>query len=69
MKNGLNKISATTRKVWYANEKAIFAKYGEYRYRLVVNGLGEVEIYDLKNFKAVAKGNRECQKKIKELAA
>ena len=69
MKKGLENISATTRKVWYANEKAIFGKYGQYRYRLVVNGLGEVEIYDLKNFKAVAKGNRECQKKIKELAA
>lgn len=69
MKKGLENITATTRKVWYANEKVIFAKYGEYRYRLVVNGLGEVEIYDLKKFEVVAKGNRAVQAKIKELAA
>ena len=68
MKNLLDNITATTQKLWYANEKAIFAKYGEYRYRLVVNGLGEVEIYDFKKFETVAKGNRAAQKKIKELA-
>ena len=68
MKNLLDNITETTRKVWYANESAIFKKYGQYRYRLVVNGLGEVEIYDLKRFEVVAKGNRAVQQKIKELA-
>ncbi len=48
MEKLLNNITETTRKVWRENEEKIFAKYGEYRYRLVVNGLGVVEIIDLK---------------------
>lgn len=63
-----NSGSEKTYKIWYAHEKAIFAKYGEYKYRLAVNGLGEIEICDLENFAVVAKGNRAVQKKIKELA-
>ena len=68
MKNLLNNITETTRRVWRENEEKIFAKYGEYRYRLVVNGLGVVEIIDLKQIQTIASGNKVVQNKIKELA-
>ena len=45
-KNLLDNITATTQKVWADNEKALFKKYGEYRYRIGVNGLGEVVLTD-----------------------
>jgi hypothetical protein len=68
MKNLLKNITETTRLVWRENEEKIFKKYGEYRYRLVVNGLGVVEIIDLKAIITIASGNKAVQKKIKELA-
>lgn len=68
MKNLLKNITETTRLVWRENEEKIFKKYGEYRYRLVVNGLGVVEIIDLKAISTIASGNKAVQKKIKELA-
>ena len=68
MKNLLNNITETTRRVWRENEEKIFTKYGEYRYRLVVNGLGVVEIIDLKQIQTIASGNKAVQNKIKELA-
>lgn len=68
MKKLLKNITETTEKGWRENEKSIFAKYGEYRYRLVVNGLGVVEIIDLKHIETIASGNKAVQKKIKELA-
>ena len=68
MKTLLNNITETTRKVWRENEEKIFTRYGEYRYRLVVNGLGVVEIIDLKAINTIASGNKAVQKKIKELA-
>lgn len=68
-KNLLDNISETTRKVWASNEKALFAKYGEYRYRMGVNGLGEVVLTDFRTCQDIAKGNRAVQAKIKELVA
>lgn len=69
MKNLLNNISETTRKVWANNEKALFERYGEYRYRMGVNGLGEVVLTDFRICQDIAKGNRAVQAKIKELVA
>ena len=69
MKNLLDNITATTRKVWANNEKALFKKYGEYRYRMGVNGLGEVVLTDFRTCQDIAKGNRAVQAKIKELVA
>ena len=68
MEKLLKNITETTRLVWRENEEKIFKKYGEYRYRLVVNGLGVVEIIDLKAIITIASGNKAVQKKIKELA-
>ncbi len=68
MKNLLKNITETTMRVWEENEEKIFAKHGDYRYRLSVNGLGVVEIIDLKQIKTIASGNRAVQRKIKELA-
>lgn len=68
MKKLLKNITETTRRGWRENEETIFAKYGEYRYRLVVNGLGVVEIIDLKQIQTIESGNKAVQKKIKELA-
>ena len=51
------------------NEKALFKKYGEYRYRIGVNGLGEVVLTDFRTCQDIAKGNRAVQAKIKELVA
>ncbi len=64
----LNKITPTTEKVWNETYPKIKEKYGDYHYGLVVNGLGEVEVYDYKTFTVLAKGNRAAQKKLKELA-
>ena len=68
MEKLLKNITETTRLVWRENEEKIFKKYGEYRYRLVVNGLGLVEIIDLKAVNTIVSGNKAVQKKIKELA-
>ena len=68
MEKLLKNITETTRLVRRENEEKIFRKYGEYRYRLVVNGLGVVEIIDLKAINTIASGNKAVQKKIKELA-
>ena len=68
MEKLLKNITETTRLVWQENEEKIFKKYGEYRYRLVVNGLGVVEIIDLKAINTIASENKAVQKKIKELA-
>ena len=68
MEKLLKNITETTRLVWRENEEKIFRKYGEYRYRLVVNGLGVVEIIDIKARNTIASGNKAVQKKIKELA-
>lgn len=68
MEKLLKNITETTRLVWSKNEEKIFRKYGEYRYRLVVNGIGVVEIIDLKSISTIASGNKAVQKKIKELA-
>ena len=38
MEKLLKNITETTHLVWRENEEKIFKKYGEYRYRLVVNG-------------------------------
>lgn len=69
MKNLLNNISETTKKVWANNEKALCERYGEYRYRMGVNGLGEVVLTDFRTCQDIAKGNRAVQAKIKELVA
>ena len=55
MEKLLKNITETTRLVWRENEEKIFRKYGEYRYRLVVNGLGVVEIIDLKAISTIAR--------------
>lgn len=68
MEKLLKNITETTHLVWRENEEKIFKKYGEYRYRLVVNGLGVVEIIDLKAVNTIESGNKAVQKKIKELA-
>ena len=68
MEKLLKNITETTHLVWRENEEKIFKKYGEYRYRLVVNGLGVVEIIDLKQIQTIASGNKAVQNKIKELA-
>ena len=68
-KNLLDNISTTTQKVWANNEKALFERYGEYRYRMGVNGLGEVVLTDFRTCQDIAKGNRAVQAKIKELVA
>ena len=68
MEKRLKNITETTHLVWRENEEKIFKKYGEYRYRLVVNGLGVVEIIDLKQIQTIASGNKAVQNKIKELA-
>ena len=68
MEKLLKNITETTRLVWRENEEKIFRKYGEYRYRLVVNGLGVVEIIDIKARNTIASGNKAVQKKIKALA-
>ena len=68
MEKLLKNITETTRLVWRENEEKIFKKYSEYRYRLVVNGLGVVEIIDLKAISTIASSNKAVQKKIKELA-
>ena len=68
MEKLLKNITEITRLVWRENEEKIFRKYGEYRYRLVVNGLGVVEIIDLKQIHTIASGNKAVQNKIKELA-
>ena len=68
MEKLLKNITETTRMVWRENEEKIFRKYGEYRYRLVVNGLGVVVIIDLKTISTIASGNKAVQKKIKGLA-
>ena len=68
MLNLLDNISKTTRKVWSDNEKAIGSKYGFYRFRICVNGIGEVHLTDLQNMTDIAKGNRAVQQKIRELA-
>lgn len=67
MEKLLKNITETTRRFWRENEEKIFARYGEYRYRLVVNGLGVVEIIDLKAISTIASGNKAVQNKIKEL--
>ena len=63
----LNKITPTTEKVWNETYPKIKEKYGNQCW-LVVNGLGEVEVYDYKTHTVLAKGNRAAQKKLKELA-
>ena len=68
MEKLLKNITETTHPVWRENEEKIFKKYGEYRYRLVVNGLGVVVIIDLKTISTIASGNKAVQKKIKGLA-
>ena len=68
MEKLLKNITETTRLVWRENEEKIFRKYAEYRYRLVVSGIGVVEIIDLKAINTIASGNKAVQKKIKELA-
>ena len=69
MLNLLSNISETTRRVWRENEKAIGLKHGCYRYRICVNGLGEVLLCDLQTMQELAKGNRAVQRAIKALAA
>lgn len=66
-KNLLDNISKTTLKAWYETETARVAKYGEYRYSLGVNGLGEVILDDWKAKTTIAKGNRAVTAKLKEL--
>lgn len=68
MLNLLENISKTTHKVWSTYEKAISTIHGYYRYRICVNGLGEVQLVDLQTMSNIATGNRAVQRKLKELA-
>lgn len=62
-KDILENITKTTEKKW--NE--LITKKG-YNWALVVNGLGEVELLNGRyTGEVIAKGNRNVQRKIKEL--
>lgn len=58
----LNAIKSSSLNLWYkVNEK-----YGDHKYTLCVNGLGEVEL--CKGYcETIAKGTREINAKLREL--
>ena len=62
MEKELKAIGAETKRLWYeVNEK-----YGDHKYTLAVNGLGEATLQ--KGYtEEIARGEREVRKKLKEL--
>ncbi len=59
----LKAISQRTTELWYQVNK----KYGDHKYTLGVNGLGEVILSKGYGGEVIAKGNRNAQRVLTEL--